>query len=60
MIDTAAMTDVKVMYIATALSYVPIEPRVFRNYNLPPGVNSKYLGDANIPGWYEISPNTPS
>jgi hypothetical protein len=52
MIDSAATTDVKVMFIATSVSYVPLEPRIIRNYNLPPGVKSKYLGDANWPGWY--------
>lgn len=52
MIDTASMTDVKVMFIATSVSYTPLEPRIIRNYNLPPGVNSKYIGDANWPSWY--------
>jgi calcium-independent phospholipase A2-gamma len=54
MIDSAATTDVKVMFIATSVSYVPLEPRIIRNYNLPPGVKSKYLGDANWPGWLGV------
>ena len=51
MIDTAAATDVKVLFVTTSVSFVPLEPRILRNYNLPPGVTSKYTGDANFPGW---------
>lgn len=54
MIDTAATTDVKVLFITTSVSYVPLEPRIIRNYNLPPGVTSKYIGDANWPGWLGV------
>eukprot|EP01127_Copromyxa_protea_P016243 TRINITY_DN4797_c0_g1_i3.p1 TRINITY_DN4797_c0_g1~~TRINITY_DN4797_c0_g1_i3.p1 ORF type:complete len:1066 (+),score=216.78 TRINITY_DN4797_c0_g1_i3:909-4106(+) len=60
LIQTSALTDVKVCIVSTLFNVVPLETYLFRNYNHPAASDTgiKYAGDSNAEVWKSLRAST--
>lgn len=54
MIDTAKMTDTKLVILSTMVSCFPPQTFILRNYNYPPDVESAFMGSSEMTLWQAI------